>query len=141
MRVEDRCGRRARMELFLAPVATGVLSGVVGAWPTYVLGGWAGVKTMLLALVILMAVLCKTLLPVRRKMALANETRRLRIALGVAGQRFVVILAVAVAASWFEWANRERFLVWLAIGYVTLTLAETIALVRWMRKTETRACT
>lgn len=141
MRNEASCDRRAWRELVLVPLATGVLSGVVGVWPTYVLGGWAGVKTMLLALAILAAVLYRTLLPIRRKMVLVGDVQRLRVAFGVGGQRFVLILVVAVAASWFEWANRELFLVWIAIGYVTMMLAETIALVRWMRNTETRACT
>jgi len=96
---------------------------------------------MLLAQATLLAVLYSTLLPIMRRMGRADSLDRFRLALRAAGERFVITLVVGGAIVWAGSVNRRVFLIWIAIGYVLMTMAGTLALVAWMRKTEKRKCT
>jgi hypothetical protein len=134
-------GRRLWAEVVFAPLATSLLIGMLGWWPTAQLAGRGGLEAMLLALALLLVIVYRTFLPMLRRMAEAGNAERLRMGLLAGWQRFVAILLVTAAIAWFEPVDRTAFVVWIGAGYAIVTLAETIALVRWMRKTEIRACT
>ncbi|HOA75459.1 MAG TPA: hypothetical protein PL151_05160 [Phycisphaerae bacterium] len=141
MTADERRRRRAWMEVLVAPlVAVGFLC-LCGWKPTQAGGGHGAMEAMFLALSALLAVLYATLLPIMRRMVHAGSLDRLRLAFRAAGQRFILTLLIAGTIAWLDRVDRRVFLVWIAIGYVVLSLVETIALVRWMRKTEKRACT
>lgn len=133
-------GRWAWFEVLVTPVALSVLMCGLGWQFTHERSGRGGLQAMLLAQVLLLTVVYATLLPKLPRMTRAADLERLKLAFKAAGQRFVLTLLVAGAIAWRWPAQREVFLVWIAVGYVVFTLAETVALVRWMKKTESKAC-
>jgi hypothetical protein len=133
--------RRLWAEVVFAPLATSLLIGMLGWWPTVHLAGRGGLEAMLLAQVLLLVIVYRTVLPLLRRMAEADSAERLRMGLLAGCQRFVAVLLVTAAIAWFEPVDRTVFLVWIGAAYAIVTLAETVALVRWMGKTEIRACT
>lgn len=132
--------RRAWAEVLLTPlVSAGVLC-LTGWRLTEALSGRTGLQAMVLALVLVLAIVYVTLLPTISRMVHAVSLDRLRLAMRAAGQRFILTLLSAGTIAWMRPGQRKVFLVWIAAGYVVITLAETVALVRWMRKTESKAC-
>lgn len=140
MTTETKWGR-SWAEVLLTPLSASLLMCLVGWRPTQVWAGEGAIKSLILAQALLLTVLYATLLPIMRRMASADSLQRLQLAFRAAGQRFILTLLAAGSVAWTRPADRRVFLVWIAVGYVTLTLAETIALVRWMKRTENRPCT
>lgn len=132
--------RRGWTELLLTPVVVTMILSLLGGSATRTRFGQTGIDAMIAALALLLAVVYGTLLPKLRRMAQADGLGRLRLGFTAAGQRFFLTLAAAGAIAWKWPAGREVFLVWIAAGYVVLSLAETVALVRWMKRTESKAC-
>ncbi|MBI4580819.1 MAG: hypothetical protein HY718_14015 [Planctomycetes bacterium] len=122
------------------PLVASLLLVIIGWWPTQARGGPPAIEAMLLAQAVLLGVVYATVLPALRRMLSAGPTERLKLALRAAAQRFVLTLAAAGGAAAAGWVDRQAFLVWIGIGYVVLILAETAALVRWMRCSETKPC-
>lgn len=133
--------RRAWIEVLVVPLAAGLLMSAIGYWPTAARAGRAGVEAMVVAQAMMLAIVYATLLPIVWKVATADGPGRMVLAFKAAGRRFILTLLAAGAFTWLEPVDRTVFLVWMGMGYVVLTLAETIALVRWMSKTEKQACT
>lgn len=122
------------------PVLAAGLLAAAGYWPTQRLAGPEGVRSMLAAVTIVLAVVYATLLPAMRKMAVVEPAARFKLALKAGAQRFILTLAVAGAIALTGALPLTGFLVWVALAYVVMIKAETAALLWWMRRLENRPC-
>jgi hypothetical protein len=129
-------GWQGRAWLVLTPPAMSVLMIAIGWQTTQARGGRPAVEAMILAQIVLLAIVYSSLLPILRRMAKADAANRLKLAMRAGGQRFLLTLVAVAVVIVGGWAERRPFLLWIAIGYVVMTLAETIALTRWLNETE-----
>lgn len=121
--------------MVLVPAAMSVAMLALGWRRTDTLGGRPAVEAMLLAQILLLAVVYASILPIVRKLSAADGLGRLKLAMQAGGVRFLLTLAVVAVVLIGDWVERRSFLVWIGIGYVVMTLAETVALARWLNKT------
>lgn len=125
--------------LLLLPLAAGVVLAAAGSYPTWVLKGEAGLKAMLAAEILVIAVVYVTLVPVMRRMTAAEPVERLRLAIKAGVVRMIGTLAVAGAVAWRGRLDTAAFLLWVAMAYVILVKAETLALYYWNRRLESHS--
>ncbi len=121
--------------LVLVPSVTSMLMLAVGWRMTQALGGWAAVEAMLLAQVLLLTTVYSSILPILKKLAAGNGPTRLKLAMKAGGVRFLLTLILAGMVLGGGWVDQRPFLLWIGLGYVVMTLTETVALARWLQKT------
>lgn len=127
--------RPARPTLvLLAPLLVAGAALAIGWEITRSRAGEPGLRAMLAGAGLVLGVVYVTLVPVVRKMAVAEPSARLTMAMRAAGQRFVLTLLLAGIVSWRSGLHTRSFLLWTAVTYVLVVQAETIALVAWLRK-------
>lgn len=120
--------------LVWVPPVMSLLMLVVGWRRTEAWGGRPAVEAMILAQILLLAVVYVSILPIFRQLAQADPLNRLKLTMRAGGIRFLLTLAGVAVILGGGWAERRPFLLWIGIGYVVMTLAETLALARWLRK-------
>ena len=133
----DAGSRKGRWLLWL-PLAVAVVLAVAGYYPTRRLRGDEGIRAMVVAQAVVLAVVYATLLPAVRQMASADPTRRLRAGLRVGTVRLIVAGCVIGLAAWREVAEPRVLLIWAAIAYVVMIKIETLVLVNWLARGERR---
>jgi hypothetical protein len=125
-----------RAMMILVPLVASGLMILIGWRPTSARGGEPAVAAMILAQAVLLAASYASVVPATRKMAGLPPSRRFALAFRAGAVRFAATLGLSVALVVAGAVPRQAFLVWVGMGYVVLTLAETVALVRWMKALE-----
>ena len=125
--------------LVLVPLVMTLVMLAIGWQTTQTRGGRRVVEAMILAQGVLLLVVYSSLLPILRKLATADGNTRLKLAMRAGVQRFLMTLVAVGIIIARDWAERRPFLIWIGIGYIVMTLAETIALSRWLQHTENPA--
>lgn len=133
-------GRRTMLPLLIVPVAVSLVLLAIGWRPTLARGGRPAIEAMLAAHAVVLAAMYVTLLPAVNGMRSAGASERFKLAFKAAGQRFIVTLVAAAVVAGGKYVDHRPFLVWVAVAYVVLTLAETVVLARWMREAESSSC-
>ncbi len=128
---------RAPWLLCLPLVATVALA-VAGCYPTWRVGGRAGLEAMFAGQLLVLFVVYATLLPARRRMSLNDAVGRLQTGLKVGAIRLVLTAAAMVVIAWCRWAEPKVFLTWVAIAYLAMVKIETIVLLRSNKMTGAR---
>jgi hypothetical protein len=123
-----------RIVLLVPVVVAGAMS-LVGWRATFAHGGWPAITAMLSALVVVLGAVYATVLPMAGKMRQAASLDRLKLAFQAGGLRFMITVAAAVAVAMSDLVACRPFLIWIGLYYVVTTLAETVALTRWMQET------
>ena len=114
-----------------------VVACVAGVWPTYRLAGWSGVTAMgagaAIALVgcVVGSVVIGSM--VARRPALAGHG-----VMAGASVRFAVVVVLAGVVAWTGRVPAAPMLIWVAVSYVVMLAAETVGLVRVIRRSQTR---
>jgi len=124
--------------LCLPGMATLVLA-AAGCYPTWRIGGRAGVEGMLAGQLLVLLVVYATLLPALWRMVPDEAAGRLQTGLKVGLIRLVLTVGAMVVIAWRRWAEPKVFLTWAAIAYVVMAKLETVVLLRWNRVTGARA--
>ena len=117
----------------LLPLACCVLLAAIGYLPTQSFGDSGATRAMFVAQFLVVLIVYASFFPAMRRMVEADANRRFLIALKAGMIRlFVTVPAAAIIALQAE-LDTSVFLIWVAITYVVLIKAETIALVLWSR--------
>lgn len=124
--------------LCLPGMATVVLA-AAGCYPTWRIGGRAGVEGMLAGQLLVLLVVYATLLPALWRMVPDEVAGRLHAGLKVGLIRLALTVGAMVVIAWRRWAEPKMFLTWVAIAYVVMAKLETVVLLRWNRVTGARA--
>ena len=124
--------------LCLPGMATVVLA-AAGCYPTWRIGGRAGMEGMVAGQLLVVLVVYATLLPALRRMVSDDAAGRLQAGLKVGLIRLVLTVGAMVVIAWRRWAEPKVFLTWVAIAYVVMVKLETVVLLRWNRVTGQRA--
>jgi hypothetical protein len=111
---------------------------VAGYYPTRRVRGDEGVRAMVVAQTVVLAVVYATLLPAVRQMASTDPTRCLRAGLKVGTIRLIAACGVVGIAAWLEIAEPRALLIWAAIAYIVMIKIETLVLLKWIAQGETR---
>ncbi|MGQ9650290.1 MAG: hypothetical protein ACUVXJ_09290 [Phycisphaerae bacterium] len=124
--------------LCLPGMATLVLA-AAGCYPTWRIGGRAGVEGMLAGQLLVLLVVYATLFTALWRMVPDEAVGRLQAGLKVGLIRLVLTVGAMVVIAWRRWAEPKVFLTWVAIAYVVMAKLETVVLLRWNRVTGARA--
>jgi hypothetical protein len=120
------------------PLAGAILLAVAGYYPTRRLRGDEGIRAMVVAQGMVLAVVYATLLPAMKWMAAVEPAKRLETGLKVGTIRLVVTILLIGAGTWMRWAETRAFLMWAAIAYIVMIKIETVVLLMWSRRIEKR---
>lgn len=128
-----------RCHLLWLPLAVTVVLVVAGYYPTRRLAGDEGVRAMILAQGLVLAVVYGTLAPAMKRMTVLEPARHLQVGLKVGTTRLVATAILAGSGVWLKWAEPRVFLLWAAIAYGVMISIETVVLLWWSRRIEKRA--
>jgi lysylphosphatidylglycerol synthetase-like protein (DUF2156 family) len=123
----------------LIPLACGAVLALAGYFPTRNIAGEGGLRAMGLALLLVSGVVYVTLLPAMRMMRGKAPAARFNVALGAGVVRMMLTVPLAALLAWQRAAEPKPLLIWVAIGYIVMIKAETLALIRWSRQLGTTA--
>ncbi len=127
------------MMVMVVPVAATGLMTLVGWRSTSARGGSAAVLAMFAAQAVVLGAVYLTVLPMASRMRAADSPTRLKLGFQAGGVRLIATMAAAIGVVVTELVEKRPFLLWIGLYYVVTTLAETIALTRWMRNTGKQA--
>lgn len=125
--------------LLCLPLVAAVALAAAGCYPTWRLGGRAGVEAMFAGQSLVLLVVYTTLLPALRRMAMDDAAGRLQTGLKVGAIRLILTAAAMVVIAWRRWAEPKMFLTWVAAAYLVMVKIETLLLLRWGRTAGERA--
>jgi hypothetical protein len=134
--VTEREGKAYWRARLLPPLAWAVLA-AAGYWPTSSLAGDTGIREMLMAQGLVVAIVYLTLIPSMKTMVNKDVRARFRVMLLVGVVRFVITVPAAALVAYTYSSDTAAFLVWIAITYVVMIKIETLALLYWNRQLET----
>ena len=117
--------------LRLLPVGGSAALVLLGVYPTLRLSGEDGVRAMLAAQVIVIAVTYATMRMAMRRMRSQPVQRRFQIALAAGVARLFATVAIAAAVAVAGRLRLDAFMIWIVISYVIMIKIETVILVRW----------
>jgi len=120
------------------PLVAWILLAVVGYMPTRTLGGDGAVRAMLTAQAAVVVVVYGTLAWAMVRMSQAGPSNRYLIAMKAGSIRFVLTLIIGAIIGWRGGIDRTVFLVWVAVAYVVMIMVETLTLISWSRRLESR---
>jgi len=134
--VTEREGKLYWRARLLPPLAWAVLA-AAGYWPTRSLAGSAGIREMLMAQGLVVAIVYLTLIPSMKIMVHKDVQGRFRVMLLVGVVRFLITVPAAALVAYTYSSDTAAFLIWIAITYVVMIKVETLALLYWNRRLET----
>lgn len=117
----------------ILPLVCCLILAAIGYLPTQSYGDSDATRAMLIAQFMVVLIVYASLFPAMRRMIEADANRRFLIALKAGVIRLILTVPVAAIIALRVELNTTVFLIWVAITYVVLIKAETIALVLWSR--------
>ena len=120
------------IRLVLVTVGTTLALAVIGYFPTQSLAGPRGSAGLALGLGIALAASLAGLWPPLRSLR-RGPHERTNALLGGMALRFVLMLALLLAAIFSNWADRLTLAIWAVIGYLVLLVVDTAGLARLNR--------
>jgi len=125
------------MGLLAWALAALIVACLVGLWPTYRLAGWAGVMAMGVGGAISLVGCVLGSVVIGMVLVRRPELGGYSVMAG-ASVRFAVVVVLAGVVAWTRRVPAAPMLVWVAVTYMVMLAAETVGLVRVIRRTQIR---
>ncbi len=115
--------------MYVLPVVVAGLLLAAGYWPTRTMADTDGIRSMVVAQVLVVFTVYLTMVPALRRMARNDGAGRFQLVLRASVVRFLATLVLTGLILWWGIVDAKVFLIWLALSYLVMLMVETLILV------------